>query len=116
MSQANLIFRLSGALRDVGLRCGLGNIDRSSRLILEYIGELQADGVPVQVKTVVGSGLFGTAPTVMQKLAHLERDGWIESYADPHDLRARRLALSRQSLKAFSRMSSEVSKVFASNY
>lgn len=107
----NLVFRLSRIMRDAGVRCGLATVEQSKLSILSFIGELEAAGEAVQVKTVVGSGLFGTPPTVLNKLGGLEKAGWIERHIDPDDARARRLALTPQSRKAFSKMSSEVSRL-----
>lgn len=114
MKDKNLVFRLSRVLRDAGARCGLGTVDRASMSILEFIGDLEASGTTVQVKTVVESGLFGTPPTVLHRLVQLENAGWIERYVDPDDGRARRLVLTSQSRKAFSKMSSEVGELVVS--
>ena len=95
MYDRDLVFRLCRAMRDAGDRSGLGAMDRSSRSILEYIGELETMGESVQVKTVVGSGLFGTAPTVLSRLEELEKAGWIARCIDPDDGRARRAGLCR---------------------
>lgn len=114
MSDKDFVFLLSRLLREAGARSGLSTVDRTNRSILEFIGEMELTGGPVYVKTVVGSGLFGTAPTVFSRLQQLENAGWVERYTDADDGRSRRIVLTSRSRKAFTKMSSELGRLVAS--
>ena len=109
----DLIFRINRVIRAVEASAGLDELGLSSRSILNFIGEAEADQRLLNVSDVVKGPGFGTAPTVYSRIAELERTGWIKCVQDPNDGRAKHVRLTPLARKTFARMSAETHKLLA---
>jgi hypothetical protein len=109
----DLIFRINRVIRAVESDTGMNELDLSSRSILNFIGEADAEQRVLNVSDVVKGPGFGTAPTVYSRIAELERTGWIKCVQDPDDGRAKHVKLTPIARKAFSRMSAEAQKLLS---
>jgi hypothetical protein len=78
VKREQLIFRICGVMRAVEQTAGLSDLDSSSRSILTFIGEAEAEQKILKVSDVVKGAGFGTPPTVYSRLSELEKAGWIE--------------------------------------
>ena len=73
MSKKNLIFRINRIVRSIENSSGLSDLDMSTRSILGFIGEAEAENQTLHVSDVVKILIFGTAPTVYARLRELEK-------------------------------------------
>jgi len=115
MSKKNLIFRINRIVRSIENSSGLSDLDMSTRSILGFIGEAEAENQTLHVSDVVKILSFGTAPTVYARLRELEKSGWIKSIPDPRDGRAKQLQLTSKARRVYTKMSTEALKIIASS-
>lgn len=115
MKREHLIFRICRVMRAVEQTAGLSELDPSSRSILTFIGEAEAEQRVLNVSDIVRAPGFGTPPTVYARLGELEKRGWIEYAPDPRDGRARQVFLTRQARRTYARMSAQAQEVLKSS-
>ena len=111
MDKNQFIFGICRIVRSIEASSGLGDLDLTSRSILSFIGEAEAENRTLHVSDVVRGRGFGTAPTVFSRLAELERTGWIKSTPDPSDGRAKQVQLTPMARRTYARMSREALKI-----
>lgn len=115
MDGKQLIFRINSVVRAIEASSGLSELDLTSRSVLSFIGEAEAEDRNLNVSDVVKGQGFGTAPTVYSRLAELERAGWIKSLPDPRDGRAKQLQLTAMARRTYAKMSNEALKIIAAH-
>ncbi len=113
LRSGDLIFRINRVIRTVESSTGLSDLDLTSKSILGFIGEAEAEQRVLNVSDVVKGPGFGTAPTVYSRIAELERTGWIKCVQDPNDGRAKHVRLTPAARRAFARMSAEAQKLLS---
>ena len=107
----SLIFQIHRVVRSIAETTGLDAVDVSSRSILNFIGEAEAEERTLNVSDIVKAPGFGTPPTVYTRLSKLEQGGWIEFKPNPQDGRAKHVRLTRNARKAYARMSEAIRKL-----
>jgi DNA-binding PadR family transcriptional regulator len=111
LKREHLIFRICRVMRAVEQTAGLWELDCSSRSMLTFIGEAEAEQKILNVSDVVRASGFGTPPTVYSRLNELEKAGWIAYAPDPRDGRAKQVFLTRLARRAYAQMSLEAQKL-----
>jgi DNA-binding MarR family transcriptional regulator len=111
VKKEDLIFQVHRVVRTIEEATGLGELDASSRSVLNFIGEAEVEERALNVSSVVKARIFGTPPTVYARLTALEKAGWIEFKSDPHDGRAKQVHLTRAARRSYIRMSRAIQKL-----
>lgn len=106
------IHEVDRILRAVEDAAGLKDHDMRTRAVLRLIGERESEGRPFFVKELINLRRLGTAPTIFNRIAVLERSGWIRRVPDEADRRAKRLHLTPGSSEMYRLVSRRLYELF----